>query len=139
MVTSLICHGTLTRFPDLRIMSVENGSDWIRPLFNDFTTWYKKMPQAFEEHPHDVFRRNIYVSPFWEGSVHDLTDLVGWDRVLFGSDYPHPEGLTEPVAYYNYAEPMEEKLTYDFMGDNARRMMHMPTLNPESGALAKSA
>ena len=139
MVTSLICHGTLTRFPDLRIMSVENGSDWIRPLFNDFTTWYKKMPQAFEEHPHDVFRRNIYVSPFWEGSVHELAELVGWDRVLFGSDYPHPEGLAEPIGYYNYAEPMDEKLTFDFMGDNTRRMMRMPTLNPDSEALAKSA
>ena len=26
MITSLICHGTLTRFPKLRIASVENGS-----------------------------------------------------------------------------------------------------------------
>ena len=36
MITSLICHGTLTRFPKLRIASVENGSGWIFPLFNDF-------------------------------------------------------------------------------------------------------
>lgn len=59
--------------------------------------------------------------------------------MLFGSDYPHPEGLTEPIGYYNYAEAMDEKLTYDFMGDNARRMMRMPVLQPESDALAKSA
>jgi predicted TIM-barrel fold metal-dependent hydrolase len=31
MITSLICHGTLTRFPKLRIASVENGSAWIFP------------------------------------------------------------------------------------------------------------
>ncbi|WP_062909126.1 amidohydrolase family protein, partial [Mycobacterium avium] len=36
MLTSLICHGTLTRFPKLRIASVENGSAWIRQLFEDF-------------------------------------------------------------------------------------------------------
>ena len=35
MITSLICHGTLTRFPKLRIASVENGSAWINPLFHD--------------------------------------------------------------------------------------------------------
>ena len=35
MLTSLICHGTLTRFPKLRIASVENGSAWIKPLFDD--------------------------------------------------------------------------------------------------------
>lgn len=136
MVTSLICHGTLTRFPKLQILSVENGSDWIKPLFNDFTTWYKKMPQAFEEHPHDVFRRNMYVSPFWEGSVRELAALIGWDRVMFGSDYPHPEGLAEPIGYLNYAEPMDKELTQDFMGDNARRMMGMSPLNQRAQALA---
>jgi hypothetical protein len=33
---------------------------------------YKKMPQNFAEHPHDVFRRNIWVSPFWEGCVAEV-------------------------------------------------------------------
>ncbi|EUA51474.1 amidohydrolase family protein [Mycobacterium xenopi 3993] len=93
MLTSLICHGTLTRFPKLRIASVENGSSWIHPLFHDLQDIYKKMPQNFEEHPIDVFRRNIWVSPFWEGSVADVVETVGWDKVMFGSDYPHPEGL----------------------------------------------
>jgi predicted TIM-barrel fold metal-dependent hydrolase len=92
MITSLICHGTLTRFPKLRIASVENGSSWIYPLFHDFENLQKKMPQNFPEHPHDVFRRNIWVSPFWEGCVNDVVETVGRDK-LFGSDYPHPEGL----------------------------------------------
>ncbi len=139
MVTSLICHGTFTRFPKLKVMSVENGSDWIKPLFDDFTTIYKKMPQDFAEHPHDIFRRNMYVSPFWEGSVSGLVDLVGADRVLYGSDFPHPEGLMEPNGFYKYAEPMSDDLTYDFMGDNARRMMGIPVLNPKGDLLAVSA
>lgn len=130
MLASLICHGTLTRFPALRIASVENGSSWIKPLFDEFDGVYAKMPQAFEEHPLDVFRRNVWVSPFWEGSVADVVATVGWDKVLFGSDYPHPEGLTEPRGYYRYAEGMDEKRTRDFMGDNARRLMGMPVRNP---------
>jgi len=134
MLTSLICHGTLTRFPRLRIASVENGSSWIRPLFDDLELTYGKMPQAFPEHPHEVFRRNVWVSPFWEGSVGDVIQTVGWDRVLFGSDFPHPEGLAEPRGYYAYAEGMDEKRTYDFMGDNARRLLGLPVRNPAASA-----
>lgn len=130
MMTSLICHGTLTRFPKLRVASVENGSAWIQPLFDDFEATYAKMPQAFEEHPHEVFRRNIWVSPFWEGKVADVVHTVGWDKVLFGSDFPHPEGLTEPRGFYKYAEGMDERRTRDFMGDNARRLLGLPVRNP---------
>lgn len=134
MITSLICHGTLSRFPRLRIASVENGSGWIFPLFNDFDDLVKKMPQNFPEHPHEVFRRNIWVSPFWEGCVSDVVNTVGWDRVLFGSDYPHPEGLAEPKGFWHYAEGMDVRRTYDFMGDNARRFMGLPIVNPSPDA-----
>lgn len=130
MITSLICHGTLSRFPRLRIASVENGSAWIKPLFDEFEAAYGKMPQAFPEHPHEVFRRNIWVSPFWEGSVEDVVNNVGWDKVMFGSDYPHPEGLQTPKGYYAYAENMSEKRARDFMGDNARRLLGLPVRNP---------
>ena len=136
MITALICHGTLTRFPKLRIASVENGSGWIFPLFNDFEELQKKMPQNFPEHPHEVFRRNIWVSPFWEGCVSDVVNTVGWDKVMFGSDYPHPEGLTEPKGYWKYAEGMDVRRTYDFMGDNARRFMGLPIANPDPAAVA---
>ena len=135
MITSLICHGTLTRFPKLRIASVENGSAWIHPLFHDLGDIYKKMPQNFDEHPLDVFRRNIWVSPFWEGSVSDVVETIGWDRVLFGSDYPHPEGLAEPKGFFKYAEGMDRRRAYDFMGDNARRFLGLAIANPDPDAV----
>ncbi len=139
MITALICHGTLTRFPKLRVASVENGSGWIFPLFNDFEDLQKKMPQNFPEHPHDVFRRNIWVSPFWEGCVSDVVNTVGWDKVMFGSDYPHPEGLAEPKGFWKYAEGMDVRRTYDFMGDNARRFMGLPLANPDPTAVQPPA
>lgn len=134
MITSLVCHGTLTRFPKLRIASVENGSAWIHPLFHDLDDIHKKMPQNFGEHPLDVFRRNIWISPFWEGRVSDVVETVGWDKVLFGSDYPHPEGLAEPKGFYKYAEGMDRRRTYDYLGDNARRFMGLPIANPDPEA-----
>jgi len=74
--------------------------------------------------------------PVWEGSVADVVERVGWDKVLFGSDYPHAEGLPEPKKYYEYAEGMDEKRTWDFMGDNARRFMGLPVMNPNPVAAA---
>ena len=60
---------------------------------------YGKMPKAFAEHPRDVFLRNIYINPFWEDSLEALIDVMTPDHILFGSDYPHPEGLAEPFEW----------------------------------------
>jgi predicted TIM-barrel fold metal-dependent hydrolase len=98
-LASAICHGMLTRFPGVRLMSVENGGSWVGHLVRNLELAYKKMPQEFAEHPRDVFERNIWVNPFWEDSVTALIDLIGAERVCFGSDYPHPEGMADPLAW----------------------------------------
>jgi predicted TIM-barrel fold metal-dependent hydrolase len=65
-VASLVCHGALSRFPDLKIAVVENGASWLEPLLKKMAELWKKQPQAFTENPVDVVKRNIHVSPFWE-------------------------------------------------------------------------
>ena len=95
-LASAICHGMLTRFPDVHLLSVENGGSWVALLLKNLELAYKKMPNEFPEHPLEVFHRNVWVNPFWEDSVTGLVDLIGADRVCFGSDYPHPEGLDDP-------------------------------------------
>src|SRR4029078_13102447 len=42
VVTSIIGHGLATRFPSLRIMPVENGSAWVRPLVQADRTGYRQ-------------------------------------------------------------------------------------------------
>ena len=98
-LASAICHGTLTRFPGLKLLSVENGGSWVGLLLKNLELAYKKMPQEFAEHPRAVFQRNIWVNPFWEDSVTGLIDMIGAERVCFGSDFPHPEGLAEPISW----------------------------------------
>ena len=101
MMTAMVCHGAFTRFPDLRIATIENGGTWVAPLVEKFEGIYKKMPQEFGEHPVEAFRRNVYVNPFWEDALDGLIDIMSPDRLLFGSDYPHPEGLGNPVSFYD--------------------------------------
>ena len=53
----------------------------------------------YPEDPRDTFRRHISVSPFYEDELGQLRELLGIDRILMGSDYPHVEGLAEPATY----------------------------------------
>ena len=101
MMTAMICHGSFTRFPDLRIATIENGGTWVKPLLEKLEGVYKKLPHDFDEHPLEAFRRNVYVNPFWEDGLEGLIDVMSPDRILFGSDYPHPEGLGDPVSFYD--------------------------------------
>jgi len=49
--------------------------------------------------PSEVFRQNFYICPFFEDDPIELAQVMGVDRVLFGSDWPHPEGLDEPLSF----------------------------------------
>lgn len=87
------------RFPRLRMASVENGSDFLGDAMKKMTSTAKKMPGYFSDDPIETFRRHWWINPFWEDDVHTVADLMGSDRVLFGSDWPHIEGMPSPLDY----------------------------------------
>ncbi|WP_026239917.1 amidohydrolase family protein [Parafrankia discariae] len=124
-VAALVCHGALSRFPRLKIAVVENGSSWVAPLLLSIKDLYKKLPQDFTEDPVEVIKRNINISPFWEEDLGALAELIGEDRVLFGSDYPHPEGLASPLTYLDELKHLPESTTRKIMGGNLARLMNI--------------
>jgi predicted TIM-barrel fold metal-dependent hydrolase len=129
-VSSLICHGALSRFPTLKVAVIENGSSWVAPLLKAMADAWKKMPQDFPEDPVEVLKRQIHISPFWEEDLNELADLVGEDRVLFGSDYPHPEGLGNPTDYLDEIEGASEERVRKIMGGNLARLMGVEATVP---------
>ncbi len=50
-VSALVCHGALSRFPELKVAVIENGSSWVEPLLKNMADVYKKMPQDFARGP----------------------------------------------------------------------------------------
>lgn len=98
-MSAMICHGALERHPNLRVVSVENGSEWVGPLLRRLDRAYGQMPKSFVRHPRETFARQIFVAPFYENDPIELAEHIPAERILFGSDYPHPEGLAEPLAY----------------------------------------
>jgi len=123
VVTSIIGHGLVTRFPKLRIMPVENGSAWVRPLVQRLRRVYDRMPGAFDEDPIEAFKRCIYVHPFHEEDPIGLVELIGADNVLFGSDFPHPEGMYDPVGFVDQLEGLSDTDKAKIMGGNLNRIM----------------
>ncbi|HLY81557.1 MAG TPA: amidohydrolase family protein [Acidimicrobiales bacterium] len=97
----LIYHNLFGRFPNVQVMSVENGAIWVPYLLRAMDNM-KGMgrngpwPNGYVVgKPSEVFRRHVYVSPHHYGEdVAELVDLLGADRVLFGSDFPHAEGMS---------------------------------------------
>jgi predicted TIM-barrel fold metal-dependent hydrolase len=122
-VASWVCHGALFRFPELKVAVIENGSSWIEPLLSTLADAYKKLPQEFPGDPVEEVRTRIHVSPFYEDDLSHLTDLVGVERVLFGSDYPHPEGLAHPSSYLDAISSLSESDQALIMGGNLQRLM----------------
>ena len=122
-VASWVCHGALFRFPNLKVAVIENGSDWMAPLLHTMADIYKKMPQDFLGDPVAEIRNRIHVSPFYEDDLSELVKLIGADRVLFGSDYPHPEGLANPATYVEALKALSEEDKAKIMGGNLARLM----------------
>jgi predicted TIM-barrel fold metal-dependent hydrolase len=123
VIASVIGHGMASRFPKLRILPVENGSAWVRPLLERFEKVHARKPEIFEEDPVAVFKRNFWVHPFHEEDPKGIVDLVGVDNVCFGSDYPHPEGMYDPVTYVDEIAGLPAADQAKIMGGNLAGMM----------------
>jgi predicted TIM-barrel fold metal-dependent hydrolase len=122
-LAAFIAHGVFERFPGVRIGVVENGGSWAHRLIDVFDRVYRKKPGDFSEHPADTFRRHIWVNPFHEEDMSHLVEILGADRVMFGSDFPHPEGLAEPAEFVKELANLPADTTARVMGRNLKELI----------------
>jgi hypothetical protein len=93
---TLACENLFERFPKLRIASIENGSGFLPDLFRNLAHAKNRNPWHFKEDPEALLREHVSVSPFWEDDLPEVLALMGPEHVIFGSDWPHMEGLPAP-------------------------------------------
>ncbi len=108
LTAGLILHNFFGRFPNIRMCLSECGTVWL-----PYTL--RKMDHAFlmgrkakwadngrlGERPSNIFRQKFVVAPFPEENVRRVVEEVGIDPIVFGSDFPHGEGLAYPGQYVN--------------------------------------
>ena len=117
-MAALIGHGVFDRHPELRVATVELGSGWVPELLRRLSLSYGKVPRQFGRDPVEAFRSHVWVTPFQEDHVEDLVQLLGVDHVLFGSDWPHPEGMHEPKAFLDDIAHLSMPQQRRIMGEN---------------------
>jgi predicted TIM-barrel fold metal-dependent hydrolase len=115
-MASLVLENHLARFPNLRIVSVENGAQFLPDLFRKLRSVASRVQGYFADDPVDIFRNNVWINPFWEDDVYEVVEHMGADRVVFGSDWPHIEALPEPLDYLRELK--------DFDADQRRKILY---------------
>ena len=122
-MAALIVHGVFARFPRVRVCSIENGSEWMKPLLRKLGRAFGQMPRAFAEPPVDTVRRHVFVAPYYEDDIRGLADAIGVEHVLLGSDWPHAEGLAEPLRFVDDLEGFDAREIRLVMRENAARLV----------------
>ena len=94
---SLLESGVLERHPKLRFAFMEAGASWLPAwLFRLDHVCYEQMPGELEEHvqmePSEYFRRQCWIGfELEEPGLQEVVKAVGIEKLLWGSDYPHPD------------------------------------------------
>jgi len=130
-LAALIFDGLFTRFPRLRVATIECGSAWVPYLLSRIdkaqrscTSHAPWVGGRLRDRASDVLRAHVRVNPFPEEDHATLFELLGPEALLFGSDWPHPEGIPEPRAYPEYLPPETADATIRLlMRDNARTLL----------------
>jgi predicted TIM-barrel fold metal-dependent hydrolase len=122
-MTAMVCQGAFTRHPGLRVVSVENGSDWVANLVERLKLYYHRYPGSFPEDPVAAWNRCVWVNPYWEDDLAALTEYVPVERILAGSDFPHAEGLAEPTDFVKGLVGFSPEDERRIMRDNLKSLL----------------
>jgi len=94
--TKLVTSGALDRHPNLKILISEGGATWV-PFLGD------RMNEGYRQHgmfvrptlsklPKEILYRQVYASFQHDESAPAALTAMGYQNVMWGSDYPHLEG-----------------------------------------------
>ena len=124
-LASLVFGNLFGRFPNVRVASIENGSlflPYLMQVMDKMGGMGRNGPWPggrIREKPSAIVRRHVFVSPHHEEDIVELARLVGPSQVLFGSDFPHPEGLAEPAEFAEEIAALRASEQRRILRDNA--------------------
>ena len=126
MLSSMVLEGIFERFPKLKIVVVEAGFAWLPSLCWRLDKLWQRLRAELphlKRPPSEYIRNHVWLTtqPMEEPAVKsqalDAIDWIGWDRLLFATDYPH----------WDYDDPMhvlppsvDPARRRDFFLNNAR-------------------
>lgn len=124
---SFFDHGTLERFPDLRVGVLESGMGWVGSFLDRADAVYETISGRgvpISAPPSELFARQCFISGDPDETAAPLImDHVGAQCFMWATDYPHPDHPGTWVdALSRLVEPLGDDTRAAFLGDNVRRI-----------------
>jgi predicted TIM-barrel fold metal-dependent hydrolase len=137
VLTNLIVGGALERHPNLQFVFTEQGTAWVPDFLGQLDYFFDRMRTAVGSQEREwglpvVEKMSLKPSEYWARQCHvgasfirpaevALREVVGTDRIMWGSDYPHKESshpFSKDAIRLSFAEvdPIEVQM---MLGGNA--------------------
>ena len=118
-ISALVSNQIFLNNPGLRVAVIESGSLVDALAVQGARQARRAGSRLYPEHPHDVLRKHVSIAPYYEDDLAGLKNLLGVDKILLGSDWPHTEGLADPLSFVKdleregYTEAEQQKVMHD--------------------------
>jgi predicted TIM-barrel fold metal-dependent hydrolase len=121
---SLVLEGVFDRFPRLKVVLIEGGFAWWPTLAWRLDKHWRKMRDEvpLQRLPSEYMRSNLWIAtqpieePEQPEELHQVFDWIGWDRIVYSSDYPHWDYDDPKTAWRIRLSAQEERM---LLRDNA--------------------
>ena len=95
ILTALMGRAVFERYPRLRVVFGESGIGWIPYVLDrmdfEYEDQYKDLPLKMK--PSEYWRRQCKATFQYDRIGLQLIDEMGAETLMWGSDYPHPDGI----------------------------------------------
>jgi predicted TIM-barrel fold metal-dependent hydrolase len=129
-VAALVFGGALEHFPSLRVVIGESGLGWIPYVLERMDYEWEDQFQnlTLRMRPSDYWRRQMYATFQQDETGLAILERIGTDNVMWGSDFPHPDGLWPDSQEYleRMLKPLDERARRAITYDNAARVYGFP-------------
>ncbi len=129
-VTAMMFHNLFGRFPNIDVLIAEFGSVWLPYLLRklDHAMMLGRKPKwgSLPGRPSSIFKERCVIAPYPEENVKRAIDEVGDNCLVFGSDFPHSEGIPDPMQYVLQLKDLEDVTIKKIMRDNLSRFIGLP-------------
>ena len=128
---NLLLSGIISRHPKINWVIAESGVGWVPSMLEATDhAWEvgKLWKHGVAEKPSEIFHRQCY-NDFWfeREAIQQYRHIVGVDRILWETDFPHPTSLYPNTQEYlaNSMEGVPENEQYMMLVENAKRCYHI--------------
>ncbi|MBV9786179.1 MAG: amidohydrolase [Acidisphaera sp.] len=98
LLTSMVIEGVFEKFPALRVVLIESGFAWLPSLLWRMDKHWARLRQEtphLRRLPSEYVRDQVWLTtqpmeePADPAQLRQAIEWIGWDRLLFATDYPH--------------------------------------------------